>query len=906
MKKILAITLTLVLLLSVIPMGLFTITASAATSGTTGDCTWSLDGTVLTISGNGKMGNYIRAYNDVLRKNTTNAPWGIDITEVIIENGVTAIGRYSFDACSSLTKVTLPESVTSIGEAAFANCESLASITIPKSVTSIENNVFAYCKSFTSIIIPDSVTKIEYSAFACCESLKSITIPDSVTKIGYSAFAGCKSLKSITIPDSVTSMENSVFSNCTSLESIALSKNITDIGYSSFDKCTSLTSVAIPNDVTSIGSHAFNECAELKSITLPQSIVKIGSYAFNSCKKISDVFYLGTPEQKENIDFSVSNGRFKNIITWHYVDDGDIAKHGYDNDCDPDCNGCGVTRTVKHTYDNGCDKDCNVCGEVRIPEHEFMDGCDPDCSGCGYVREVSGHKFKIVRCEKICEICGQNYPPQHTYDNSCDSVCNGCGLVRGVEHKYSNNCDTSCNLCKATRNAPHSYKSSVSKATLTKNGKITKTCSGCKKKVTTATIYYPKTFSLSKTSYTYNGKVQTPTVTVKDSKGKVIDSKYYTISYSSGRKNAGTYKVTVKFKGNYSGTKTLSYKINKIDISKCKVSISGTSYTYNGKVIKPSVKIINPYGSTLKNGTNYTVTYSSGCKNPGTYKVTVKMKGNYTGSKTFTYKINKIDISKCKVTLSGTSYTYNGKVIKPSVKIINPYGSTLKNGTNYTVTYSSGCKNPGTYKVTIKMKGNYTGSKTYTYKINKIDISKCKVSISGTTYTYDGKVKTPTITVKTASGTTLKKDTHYTVSYAAGRKDVGAYTVKVTMKGNYTGSKTFTVTINPQKTEITNLTANSDSIDVTIAKKDTHITGYEIEYSTNADFSNSQTKIITGCETTKVTISGLSQNTAYYVRVRTYTLVGDVKFYSGWSDVKSATTEGFGIDNNDGWILGWH
>jgi hypothetical protein len=90
------------------------------------------------------------------------------------------------------------------------------------------------------------------------------------------------------------------------------------------------------------------------------------------------------------------------------------------------------------------------------------------------------------------------------------------------------------------------------------------------------------------------------------------------------------------------------------------------------------------------------------------------------------------------VSLSSTAYTYNGKTQTPSVKVVNAEGTTLKNGTHYTVTYSSGRKNIGTYKVTVKMKGIYTGSQTLTYKINPISISKCKVSISATSYTYDG------------------------------------------------------------------------------------------------------------------------------------------------------------------------
>lgn len=108
------------------------------------------------------------------------------------------------------------------------------------------------------------------------------------------------------------------------------------------------------------------------------------------------------------------------------------------------------------------------------------------------------------------------------------------------------------------------------KATLTKNGKIVRTiqtkCSVCGtiigKKTTTETIYYPKTIKLSNKKFTYNKKVQRPTVKVKDSNGNVIGEANYTVTYSNKKsKKVGEYTVTVKFKGNYKGTKELKYTI---------------------------------------------------------------------------------------------------------------------------------------------------------------------------------------------------------------------------------------------------------------------------------------------------------------------------------------------------------
>ena len=101
----------------------------------------------------------------------------------------------------------------------------------------------------------------------------------------------------------------------------------------------------------------------------------------------------------------------------------------------------------------------------------------------------------------------------------------------------------------------HSYQRVTVKATTTANGYTQEQCS-CGSIQNKQIIYYPKTIKLSRTSYTYNGKVKKPTVKVTDSNNKVISADNYTVTYSAGRKYVGTYRVTVRFKGNYSGTVT--------------------------------------------------------------------------------------------------------------------------------------------------------------------------------------------------------------------------------------------------------------------------------------------------------------------------------------------------------------
>ena len=136
--------------------------------------------------------------------------------------GLTSLGNYCFDGCSSLTSIIIPDSVTSLGDMCFINCSSLTSITIPDSVTSLVGYCFANCSSLTTIIIPDSVTSLKSGSFRGCSSLPSVTIPDSVTSLENSCFESCTSLTSIIIPDSVVSLGGGCFYDCSNLTSVTL------------------------------------------------------------------------------------------------------------------------------------------------------------------------------------------------------------------------------------------------------------------------------------------------------------------------------------------------------------------------------------------------------------------------------------------------------------------------------------------------------------------------------------------------------------------------------------------------------------------------------------------------------------------------------------------------------------
>lgn len=250
---------------------------------------WSFDeatGT-LTISGSGPMTSY---------SSDKDVPWYSlreNVTSVKVEDGVTSIGAYAFENCTSLISVAIPDSVTVIGYRAFYSCANLTSIDIPSGVTDIGQTAFSGCSSLTNIDIPIGVASIGGWTFNGCTSLTDIYIPSSVTDIGSAAFANCTSLTSIDIPSSVSYINGKAFMNCSSLTSIIIPGNVWSIGSYAFSGCSSLTSIDIPDGVRSIYEYTFQNCSSLTNITIPDSVKAIARYAFNGCNSLPGIVIPG-------------------------------------------------------------------------------------------------------------------------------------------------------------------------------------------------------------------------------------------------------------------------------------------------------------------------------------------------------------------------------------------------------------------------------------------------------------------------------------------------------------------------------------------------------------------------------------------------------------------------------------
>lgn len=286
-----------------------------------GEITWKFvpATNTLIISGDGAMANYATP---------ADAPWykyAEYVTDVIIEEGVTSVGKHAFKEYIHISKVTLPSTLKVIERSAFEGCTSLSDIDLSETaLTSIGNRAFYGCTSLTNLDFSGTaVNLIDQEAFAECKALKSVAVPASLKTIGTKAFYNCQSLATLDLSKanlstlgerafyqckalqkidfsaaSLTAIPLQAFCDCAALTEVVLPTRLQSIGIEAFARCKALAKlyvtgskqdVAMPStNFTTIDNNAFIECESLPYFSISSTVKKIGDKAFYKCKGLKN------------------------------------------------------------------------------------------------------------------------------------------------------------------------------------------------------------------------------------------------------------------------------------------------------------------------------------------------------------------------------------------------------------------------------------------------------------------------------------------------------------------------------------------------------------------------------------------------------------------------------------------
>ena len=874
----------------------------AASSGSCGSSVnWSLTASgQLNITGSGDMTDYT---------DTNLAPWysvrstvksiyvtsgvtsigdlsfyGVAASSVNIASTVTEIGAYSFKNATSLSSVSMSSKVTKIGTEAFYGCSALSTFTFPSTLTEIGEGAFASsglttasmsgtkitetsthlfdgCSSLRTVTLPSTLTEIGEASFSSCSALTSITIPANVTKIGYMAFSYDNKLSKVSLPDAVTEIGAAAFYQNTSLVSINMPSTLESIGYSAFYEDSALTQVDFPEGLKTIGSQAFINSG-LTEVILPKTMEYVDALAFGYCANLQRfvALYYNTsihasaiqdcPKLTEIWGKDYSSAR---TLAQNYADDG-ITFYALDTE---DAYTCSLSST-SYTYD----------GSAKTPVVSL--------TFAGRALSTSDYEVNYV-----------------------SNVNAGTAQVfvfgAGIYEDYA--CIKSFTINKA----------SISSASLT----------------------------LGTTSYTYDGSVKTPSVTLTLSGNTLASVRDYSVTYSNNV-NAGTATVSVTATGNYSGTRSTTFSIAKASQNIAGVEASYTltpgSYTTIAAAAPGALSFTSSDVSVATVDSNGLVT----AKAEGTARITINAASNAnynSASKVTNIVVEKasssgsgdtsgssstesgssgtgssgssgtgstsqtpINLAQCTPVFSDDGLVYNGKARTPSSIALKYQGQTLKEGVDYYYSSITGNVNAGTVTVHFLP---VTGGRCYGSVNGTYSIAKAQNSITAINYkkTAAAKAQSFQLAVSRKENASLfykSNNSNVTVN-SSGKitikaKFIGAATITITSAAttNYqAASKKITVTVLPKKMTLSSAKSKSKKQVNVIWKKDTMVTGYELQISVKKNFSSGTMRKIFKASSSGVK-ANLSSKKTYYFRIRAYKKYGGKNYYGAWSNVKAA------------------
>jgi hypothetical protein len=642
------------------------------------------------------------------------------------------------------------------------------------------------------------------------QNVATITVEYGVTAIGTNAFANMPGLQEVYIPQTVKSIGNSAFKDCsnlTKLESLA-------------DSCIIADTYSIPANagltIYAAAGSTLQTYATDQSITFSALDIVHITYTSSGDGGEGYIAYKRNDPYNSALEpvnsvyphelVTVGESRRHKVYIWQYPESAITT-------VDRDYIFTEKQTTVKYEYTS--ETVAPTCTE---------DGYDLiTCKVCGHQEHVNtvdslGHLFDIKEqyCLRGCGTENPDYDPdhQHVWDGGTETTPATC--TEAGETTYA----CTVNTCGATKTEPieplgHQWDAGTetTPATCTADGVTTYSC-------TRGTCTETKTEPVPALGHDpVAGTPVAPTCTEKGYttyKCSRCDYSYKADEVPAARHSWDDGRVTVNATCTSDGEKL--YSCLKCTATKTE-TVRATGHSFDGGVI----------------------TKAPTCKADGV--------------KTFT-------CSNCGFTKT-----------KPVAKTAHKYETV-------------------TVKATLKADGSTVSkcSVCGAVESKKVIAKPAEFKLSCKSYSYDGKKKTPAVTVKDSEGRKLVKDRDYTVSYSKNKK-IGKAKVTVKFKGNYSGTKKLSFKIKPKKTNIKALTAKENGFCVKWRRR-TSSEGYQIQYATDKAFTKNKKKItVKGQKKNRKTVKKLRSGKKYYVRICTYKTVNGKKYYSAWTDVGKVKTK---------------
>ena len=804
--------------------------------------------------------------------------------------GVTTIGERAFYECEKLTKVNAPN-VTSMGESAFWECIALQQVDFPK-ITVLSAGVFGVCTALQSVNMPNlektlSVRRDNYSyafgSFTSCSSLEKVNFP-KLTTVGRDAFENCKSLTVIDLPQ-VVEVDSGAFQGCLALKEakLPLAQRIagaSDDPYTgsysigAFNGCTALEKVDV-SSVKGLWSGTFYDCTALQQVVAP-NLQSFGD-AFVNCPALQELDisnysgkascfqYLKSAPSLETIRIAPDNAKYA-------VQDGvvltkDLQSIVYMAPKNPIKNMDlpQVTQLEDRAFAGCTNLETISLPNVTEIDYSAFDGCtNLETISLPNATKIGNAGFRSCTNLETISLPNVTYIGNEAFDN-CTNL-ETISLPNAT--RIGNEAFDNCARLKEVRISDRGTQLTIGAKAFNKCRRLTG-------------LLVDGSYENLWPKLQVDETAMDPLTHVRLMFPITYDANGGTDAPAAERKVLGDDLTLTTREPRRSG-----------------YVFAGWSTTVNGTVnYQPGDRYTADESATLyavwqKAAENYTLHYST---DQG-----VPVPASQTAAGGTQVKLSTVVPRKSGYVFLGWADRKGGT---PAYRAGDAY--TLQQNTTLYAVWQAQEPAPEVHVYRTKVQPATWSADGRSYEVcdqcgavrNTRVIAKTKTaSLSAVNYTYDGKTKQPTVTVKNSKGKTLKRGTDYTVSYSSGSKNVGRYTVKVTLKGNYSGSKSLTYNINPKGTSVSKVTAAKKGFKVTWKKQATQTTGYEVQYSTSSNFKKgNKTVNIAKNKTTSKSVSKLSAKKKYYVRVRTYKTVKingkNVKFYSGWSGAKSVTTK---------------